>query len=252
MMSSSDSHLTSANHRRLMNCRSWRIDWKMDRCVASTRPPSRQTTKFHAFFKDPPELYGAIYDAMTGKRKRVRLVRPAHDVYQHPDLETAITLLSDFGFVEENTPAAATRAPTSTSASSSPEVSTSQKMLLAREATPETYIERCEIPHLHGVHFVIRCLLGAGVSTSVKMDALGKASEQVIASTDSRQSCFPAGPAKIGDNALNLPCHCHSDPPLRITSAPRRGRKSPSLRKLANVRTTTKYLLSLETNGIPL
>ncbi|OAL34486.1 hypothetical protein AYO20_06329 [Fonsecaea nubica] len=48
------------------------------------------------------------------------------------------------------------------------------RVLLARETTPETYIERCEIPHLHAVHFVIHGLLGAGVSTSVKMDALGK------------------------------------------------------------------------------
>ncbi|OQV06041.1 hypothetical protein CLAIMM_10679 [Cladophialophora immunda] len=46
--------------------------------------------------------------------------------------------------------------------------------LLAREATAETHIERCELPHIRAVHFVIHGLLGAGVSTSVKMDALGK------------------------------------------------------------------------------
>ncbi|OAL34911.1 hypothetical protein AYO20_05872 [Fonsecaea nubica] len=37
---------------------------------------------------------------MTGKR--VRVVRLAHVVYQHPDLEKALTFLFDFGFVEEH------------------------------------------------------------------------------------------------------------------------------------------------------
>lgn len=46
--------------------------------------------------------------------------------------------------------------------------------LLANEATPETYIERCEFPNIRAVHFVIHGILGAGVSSSVKMDSLGK------------------------------------------------------------------------------
>ncbi|KIW88204.1 uncharacterized protein Z519_11315 [Cladophialophora bantiana CBS 173.52] len=46
--------------------------------------------------------------------------------------------------------------------------------LRGNEASSETYIERCEFPGIYAVHFVIHGLLGAGVSTSVKMDALGK------------------------------------------------------------------------------
>ncbi|KAK5045786.1 hypothetical protein LTR84_008879 [Exophiala bonariae] len=46
--------------------------------------------------------------------------------------------------------------------------------LLADEATPDTYIERCEFLNIRAVHFVIHGILGAGVSSSVKMDSLGK------------------------------------------------------------------------------
>ncbi|KEF59614.1 uncharacterized protein A1O9_04460 [Exophiala aquamarina CBS 119918] len=46
--------------------------------------------------------------------------------------------------------------------------------LLADEATSDTYIERCEFPNIRAVHFVIHGILGAGVSSSVKMDSLGK------------------------------------------------------------------------------
>ncbi|KIX09203.1 uncharacterized protein Z518_00282 [Rhinocladiella mackenziei CBS 650.93] len=47
------------------------------------------------------------------------------------------------------------------------------RQLLAREITPETDIERCEFPRIQAIHFVIHGILGAGVSSSVKMDALG-------------------------------------------------------------------------------
>ncbi|KAK6371412.1 hypothetical protein LTS17_009143 [Exophiala oligosperma] len=46
--------------------------------------------------------------------------------------------------------------------------------LLAAEAGPDAYIERCEFPKIRAVHFVIHGLLGTGVSNSSKMDALGK------------------------------------------------------------------------------
>ena len=45
---------------------------------------------------------------------------------------------------------------------------------MAEEVTDETYIERCEFLDIGAVHFVIHGILGAGVSSSRKMDSLGK------------------------------------------------------------------------------
>lgn len=46
--------------------------------------------------------------------------------------------------------------------------------LLAEEAEPDIFIERCEFPNIQAVNFIVHGLLGAGVSSSVKMDSLGK------------------------------------------------------------------------------
>ncbi|KAH6668284.1 hypothetical protein B0J14DRAFT_600286 [Halenospora varia] len=46
--------------------------------------------------------------------------------------------------------------------------------LLGTDYTPGTYIDRCEFTHIQAVHFVIHGFLGAGVSSTSNMDALGK------------------------------------------------------------------------------
>ncbi|KAH8900734.1 DUF1446-domain-containing protein [Thozetella sp. PMI_491] len=48
------------------------------------------------------------------------------------------------------------------------------RSLLANEVTPDVFIERCEFPQIQAVNFVVHGILGAGVSSSSKMDSLGK------------------------------------------------------------------------------
>ncbi|CZR65929.1 uncharacterized protein PAC_15829 [Phialocephala subalpina] len=48
------------------------------------------------------------------------------------------------------------------------------RLLLKAENHPGMYIERCEFEGIRAVHFVLHGILGAGVSSSSKMDALGK------------------------------------------------------------------------------
>lgn len=54
------------------------------------------------------------------------------------------------------------------------------KELMADE-WKETYkIERCELPGIFAVHFVIYGILGRGVSSSSRLDALGKGFAEFI------------------------------------------------------------------------
>ncbi|KAL3417209.1 duf1446 domain-containing protein [Phlyctema vagabunda] len=47
--------------------------------------------------------------------------------------------------------------------------------LMGRDWSDDYYIERVEFPHIHAVHFVVYGILGRGVSSSSRLDALGKA-----------------------------------------------------------------------------
>ncbi|KAI9368415.1 hypothetical protein BJX61DRAFT_524097 [Aspergillus egyptiacus] len=53
---------------------------------------------------------------------------------------------------------------------------TSSRMqgLLGEDWRDEYFIERVEFPHLHAVHFVVYGILGRGVSSSARLDGLGK------------------------------------------------------------------------------
>lgn len=46
--------------------------------------------------------------------------------------------------------------------------------LLGGDYKPGTFIDRCEFPKIMAVHFVIHGTLGAGVSSTSNIDALGK------------------------------------------------------------------------------
>jgi len=52
--------------------------------------------------------------------------------------------------------------------------------LVGDDWKPEFYIERVEFVHLKAVHFVIYGILGRGVSSSSRLDSLGKAFAEYI------------------------------------------------------------------------
>jgi hypothetical protein len=54
------------------------------------------------------------------------------------------------------------------------------QQLMGEDWRPEYFVERVEFPHLKAVHFVVYGPLGRGVSSSSRLDALGKAFAEFI------------------------------------------------------------------------